>query len=155
MSLNEHEPLQGPLIVFDGVCVLCTAWLRFVLKHDPHGEFKFATIQSPAGRQVLANNGLDPDDPESFLLLLDGQPFSDSIAMIRVVSEFGGAWRMIKLLYVVPGPIRDWLYRLIARHRYGLFGKRDSCMVPDEDIANRFVHELEELNDINTNSGHR
>jgi len=152
MSLNEHEPLPGPLIVFDGVCVLCTAWLRFVLKHDPHGEYKFATIQSPAGGQLLTNSGLNPDDPESFLLLLDGQPFSESAAMIRVVFEFGGAWRMIKLLYVVPGPIRDWLYRFIARHRYRLFGKRDSCIVPDEDIADRFIYELEELNGLITNA---
>jgi predicted DCC family thiol-disulfide oxidoreductase YuxK len=143
--MSEHEPVTGPLIVFDGVCVLCIAWLRFVLKHDPHGEFRFATIQSPAGRQLLTNSGLDPDDPESFLLLLDGQPFSDSAAMIRVVSEFGGAWRVVKVLYVVPGPIRDWLYRLIARHRYRLFGKRDVCIVPDENTAGRFVYELQDL----------
>jgi predicted DCC family thiol-disulfide oxidoreductase YuxK len=143
--MSEHEPVAGPLIVFDGVCVLCTAWLRFVLKNDLHGEFKFATIQSPAGRQLLTNNGLDPDDPESFLLLLNGQPFSDSAAMIRVVSDFGGAWRAVKVLYLVPGPIRDWMYRLIARHRYRLFGKHDACIVPDESIADRFVQELEDL----------
>lgn len=150
MSLNEHESSPGPLIVFDGVCVLCTAWLQFVLKHDPHGEFKFATIQSPAGRRLLRNNGLDPDDPESFLLLADGQPFSDSAAMIRVVSEFGGGWQLIKVLYVVPRPIRDWLYRFIGRHRYRLFGKRDSCVVPDPEIANRFVNDLTDLEDPNS-----
>lgn len=136
------------LIVFDGVCVLCTAWLRFVLKHDRQGKFKFATMQSPVGRQLLTSHGLDPDDPVSFLVLVDGQAYNDTAAMISVVSEFGGGWRMIKILYVVPRPIRDWLYRLTARHRYRIFGKHQSCIVPDSEILDRFVHDLEDLKQL-------
>ena len=137
--------MSGPLIVFDGVCVLCTAWLQFVLRHDRRGEFRFATVQSPAGQELLKNHGLDPSDPTSFLVIVDGNSYNESGGMIRVVSEFGGAWRMIKLLYVVPGPIRDWFYRLIARHRYRLFGKRESCIVPDREMSGRFVADLDDL----------
>lgn len=137
--------MSAPLIVFDGVCVLCTAWLRFVLKNDRRGDFMFATVQSPAGQQLLANHGLDPDDPASFLVVVDGKSYNESGGMIRVVSDFGGAWRMIKLLYVVPGPIRDWFYRFVARHRYRLFGKRESCIVPNREIRARFVDDLDDL----------
>jgi len=141
MSDNEHESEHGPLIVFDGVCVLCAAWFRFVVRHEPNRDLKFATIQSQAGRQLLLDNGLDPDDPESFLLLVDGQSHSASDAVIRVVSGFGGGWRFVKVLYIVPRPIRDWIYRLVARNRYSWFGKRDSCMVPDRQIRGRFIDE--------------
>ena len=137
--------MSGPLIVFDGDCVLCTAWLQFVLRHDRRARFRFATVQSPAGQELLKNHGLDPRDPTSFLVIFDGKSYNKSGGMIEVVSGFGGAWRMIRMLYVVPGPIRDWFYRLIARHRYRLFGKRESCIVPDREISGRFVADLDDL----------
>ena len=140
--------MSGPLIVFDGVCVLCTAWLRFVLKHDRRAKFRFSTAQSPAGQKLLRNHGLDPSDPTSFLVIVGDKSYNESGGMIEVVSGFGGAWRMIRLLYVVPGPIRDWFYRLIARHRYRLFGKRESCFVPDRETSDRFVANLDDLKEL-------
>lgn len=148
MNNEEHETSSGPLIVFDGVCILCTRWVRFVIKHDHRGEFRFATVQSPAGQQLLVSHGLDPRDPASFLVLVDGQSYSESAGMLRVVSDFGGAWRAIKLLSIVPRPIRDWIYRFIARHRYRLFGKYDRCIVPDSKISARFVEDLDDLNSL-------
>lgn len=145
MGSNDIETRFGRLIVFDGVCVLCAAWLRFVIKHDTCREFRFSTIQSPAGRCLLANHGLDPNDPVSFLLLIDGQTYDATNAVIRVVSEFGGFWRTIKILYVVPRPIRDWLYGVIARHRYRLFGRHETCIVPGPEIQDRFIHDVNEL----------
>lgn len=139
--------MNSGLLVFDGVCVLCTAWLRFVLKHDHRRTFKFVTMQSPAGRKLMEIHGLDPDDPVSFLVIADGVAFNDSSAVFRVVSEFGGAWQAIKILRIVPRFIRDPIYRFFARHRYRIFGKLDSCMVPDAQILDRFVHDVEDLDE--------
>lgn len=127
------------VIVFDGVCVLCTAWLRFVLKHDHAKLYKFSTMQSPAGRELLALHDLNPDDPATLLVLTAEKAYTDSDGMIRVVSSFGGLWRMINLLRIVPAVMRDLVYRFVGRHRYRLFGKHQTCIVPDVETLDRFV----------------
>jgi len=128
---------EGPVIVFDGVCVLCNGWVRFLLKRD-RGRYRFASMQSDAGRALLAGHGLDPADPASFLLVDAGRAWTDSDAIGRVLGGLGGAWRIAALIALVPRFLRDPLYRLVARNRYRWFGTT-SCTVPTEAQRSRFL----------------
>jgi predicted DCC family thiol-disulfide oxidoreductase YuxK len=128
------------VIVFDGVCVLCSRWVDFVLRRDRDGRYKFAAMQTTSGRNLLIAHGIDPDDPLSFLLLEGGAGYTDTDAIARILRTFGRGWRLVALLVsIVPRFIRDPLYRWIARHRYRLFGRRATCVVPTADIADRFL----------------
>jgi predicted DCC family thiol-disulfide oxidoreductase YuxK len=128
------------ILVFDGVCVLCSRWVHFVLRRDRAGRYLFAAMQTPGGRRLLVEHGIDPDDPISFLLLEQGYGYMDTDAIVRVLRGFGGGWRMLALLVsIVPRFIRDPAYRWIARHRYRLFGQRETCLVPTPDVADRFL----------------
>lgn len=127
------------IIVFDGVCVFCSGWVRFVLARDHAKRFRFATMQSAAGRRLLAEHGLDPDDPVSFLLLEDERAFTDSTAALRILMGLGGWWRLATIGYAMPQLLRDALYRWFARNRYRWFGKREACFVPTPETAGRFL----------------
>jgi predicted DCC family thiol-disulfide oxidoreductase YuxK len=139
--MGEPAVSSGPtaIVVFDGVCVLCSGWVRFLLARDRAERYRFAAMQSGAGRRLLAQHGLDPDDPVSFLLLEDGRTHTDSGAILRILTRLGGLWRLMALFYVVPAVLRDAAYRFVARRRYRWFGKRESCFVPTSDTADRFI----------------
>lgn len=139
---HRHRADEAPVIVFDGVCVLCNGWVRFLLKRD-RGRYRFASMQSDAGRALLAGHGLDPDDPASFLLVETqgaepGHAWTDSDAIRRVLTGLGGPWRIAMLIALIPRFLRDPLYRMVARNRYRWFGTT-SCTVPAEAQRNRFL----------------
>jgi predicted DCC family thiol-disulfide oxidoreductase YuxK len=128
------------VIVFDGVCVLCSGWVRFVLKHDSQRVFKLAAMQTPAGRALLEQHGIDPDDPTTFLVIDDDVAYTDTDALIRALGHFGFFWRMCgAVLRVVPRAWRNAVYRYIARNRYRFFGRREACMIPGPEHSDRFV----------------
>ncbi len=129
---------EGPVIVFDGICVLCNGWVRFLLKHDRAGRYRFAAMQSDAGRALLAGHGLDPDDPASFLMVDGAQAWTGSDAIRRVLMGLGGVWRLAGVIALVPRVVRDPLYRWIARNRYRLFGTT-ACRVPTDEERARFL----------------
>jgi predicted DCC family thiol-disulfide oxidoreductase YuxK len=132
--------MADSVIVFDGVCMLCSRWVDFVLRRDLHGRYKFAAMQSASGRALLIEHGIDPDDPLSFLLLEDKKGYTDTDAIVRILRSFGPGWKFIAvLLSIVPRFVRDPLYRWIARNRYRMFGRRAACRVPTADIADRFL----------------
>jgi predicted DCC family thiol-disulfide oxidoreductase YuxK len=134
------SPEPGPILVFDGVCVLCSGSVQFVLRHDGEEKYRFATTQSATGRKLMVAHGLDPDAPLSVLLVEDPQSYTESTAMLRVLKGFGGAWRVLALvLGCVPRVVRDPVYRWIARHRYRWFGRRDVCYLPAAGQAARFM----------------
>src|SRR5215469_16378371 len=111
-----------PVIVFDGVCVLCSRWVDFILRHDREGRFRLAAMQGVEGRALLMAHGLSPDDPSSFLLVQDGVGYSNTDAIARVLRQLGGRWRLVSsLMRVMPRAVRDPLYLWIARNRYRLF----------------------------------
>ncbi len=133
--------MTASVIVFDGVCMLCSRWVDFVLRRDPHGRYKFAAMQTASGRALLIEHGIDPDDPLSFLLLEDMKGYTDTDAIVRILRSFGPGWKFIALLVsIVPRFVRDPLYRWLARNRYRMFGRRAACRVPTADIADRFLH---------------
>lgn len=132
--------MSDRVLVFDGVCVLCSHWVRFVLAHDRHRLYRFAAMQTDTGRELLRSHGLDPNDPKSFLLLEGGRGYMDTDALIRVLKSFGGRWRVAAAsIQLTPRCLRDAFYRTIARNRYKLFGRHDVCLVPSAQIADRFL----------------
>ncbi|HJS35864.1 MAG TPA: thiol-disulfide oxidoreductase DCC family protein [Pseudoxanthomonas sp.] len=138
MTTGVSSSANGPVIVFDGICVLCNGWVRFLLKQDRVGRYRFAAMQSDAGRALLAGHGLDPDDPASFLLVDGDDAWTDSDAIQRVLTGLGGAWRLAGVMAVVPRVVRDPLYRSVARNRYRWFGTM-GCRVPTEEERARFL----------------
>lgn len=136
------SPEAGPILVFDGVCILCCGSAQFVLRRDRNKVYRFATTQSPCGRALLLAHGLDPRCPLSVLLIdAAGASHTESAAMLHVLSDLGGAWRVLAWgLRIVPRPIRDAGYRWVARHRYRWFGRRENCYLPDSADAGRFLH---------------
>ena len=137
------EP-AGAVIVFDGVCVLCNGWVGFLLRHDHVGRYRYAAMQTDAGRALLSAHGLDPEDPASFLLVehdVGALPriSTDSDAIRRVLAGLGGAWRSAHVIALVPRRIRDVAYRWLARNRYRWFGRHDACSIPAPGHRSRFL----------------
>jgi predicted DCC family thiol-disulfide oxidoreductase YuxK len=137
---SQQARTAQSIVVFDGVCVVCSRWVGFVLRRDRVGRYQFAAMQTQTGRRLLVEHGVDPDDPVSFLLLEQGVGYRDSDAVIRVLRSLGGGWRTAAgLAALTPRVLRDACYRWIARRRYRLFGQRETCVVPTPDIADRFL----------------
>lgn len=127
------------IIVFDAHCLLCSRSVQFLLKHDHRRRLRFATVQSATGRELLERAGIDVVDPESFVLIGAQRTWTESAAVLRVAHALGWPWRLAWLAWLAPAPLRNALYRWIARHRYRWFGRRDTCFLPDEADAARFI----------------
>ena len=129
-----------PIILFDGVCNLCNGFVRFVIARDPVGRFRFAPLQSDVARRLLGQpNAAGGAVPASFVLLEGDRVFRQSTAALRIARNLGLPWRLAYGLVVLPRPLRDWVYDIVARHRYQWFGQRDVCMVPTPDLRARFL----------------
>jgi predicted DCC family thiol-disulfide oxidoreductase YuxK len=120
------------LILFDGVCILCSRGCRFVSQRDHRGYFRFLPIQSSEGRPLAAQLGIEPDNPKSFAFLANGRGHVKSDAALRIARELPG-WRWTWAFHYVPAVVRDAVYDFVARHRYSWFGRRDVCMLPTAD----------------------
>ncbi|MEO8241703.1 MAG: DCC1-like thiol-disulfide oxidoreductase family protein [bacterium] len=127
------------LILFDGVCVLCNGWARFVAGHDRAGVFRLATAQSDTGQRIYRQLGLSPVTFDTLVVYLDGRHHIDSDAILTVLTAFGGLWRAAAILRLIPGPLRDWAYRHIARRRYRLFGRHQACPMPTPEVRARLL----------------
>lgn len=130
---------QQPILLFDGVCNLCNTSVQFVIEHDPHAHFKLASLQSEAGQQLLAQFDLPSDDFDSFILIDNGQAYDRSSAALRVAKGLGGLWSLAYIFILIPKPVRDVVYRLIAKNRYRWFGKTEQCWVPTPELKGRFL----------------
>ena len=126
------------LILFDGVCVFCSRWVRWVMRLDRERRFSFLSIQSPRGRALAARFGIDPDEPQTNAVVLDGRIWFKSDAALTVLGAFPET-APLALLKRAPRRLRDPLYDLIARNRYRIFGRTDQCMVPDPADRDRFL----------------
>ena len=134
MSDNETN-----ILLFDGVCNLCNSIVQFTIKRDPKGKFKFASLQSKSGQALLKKFDLPTDDFASFVLIKGDNYFLKSSAGLHVLKELGGVWKLFYISIIFPRPLRDFIYNIIAKTRYRIFGKRDTCMVPTQDIKIRFL----------------
>ncbi|WP_269791965.1 thiol-disulfide oxidoreductase DCC family protein [Stenotrophomonas sp. Iso1] len=130
---------EGAVIVFDGVCALCSRWVRFLLRFDRRGRYRFAAMQGEQGRRLLLAHGLDPDDPLSFLLVKGDAAYTDTDAIVRVISGLGGVWRLAGVARWIPKALRDRGYRWLARNRYRWFGRHETCFLPTPEQRGRFL----------------
>ena len=127
------------IVLFDGVCNLCNGLVLFIIKKDPAGKFKFASLQSEIGQQWLRHFGLVKNEFESFVFIQDEKYYLKSTAALKMLKQLGGVWKVLYVFILVPRPIRDFFYDLIARSRYRIFGKRDICMIPTPELRQRFL----------------
>ncbi len=130
---------ESPIILFDGVCNLCNGAVQFVIRHDPQAIFKFASLQSETGQEMLQKFGLPASSFDSFVLIDNGKAYTKSDAALAVVKKLPGMLRFLYGLKIVPAILRDAVYNLVAKKRYGWFGKKDSCMIPTKSIQQRFI----------------
>jgi predicted DCC family thiol-disulfide oxidoreductase YuxK len=130
---------MGAIVLFDGVCNFCNASINFVIEHDKAGYFKFAPLQSEIGEKLIAKHGIDTIETDSVILVEDGKACTHSDAALGIAKHLDGIWSRANVFRVIPRPIRDLVYKIIARNRYRLFGRRDACMMPTPDIRARFL----------------
>jgi predicted DCC family thiol-disulfide oxidoreductase YuxK len=128
-----------PLIVFDGVCVLCSGLARVTVRLDRSEKFRFATAQSPLGQALYAEHGLRRDDFDTNLVIIDGVAHQRLDSLIAVAEALGWPWRAARALRILPKSWREALYGAIARNRYWLFGRKESCDIPSPELRARIV----------------
>ena len=131
--------VAGMVVVFDAQCLLCSRWVRFLLRHDRRGVFRFAAIQGTRGRELLAQAGLQPEGLQTLLLVAGPRHWQHTAAILRVLHALGWPWRLALAAWLVPAPLRDAVYRGVARHRYQLFGRTGTCLRPGPQDAGRFL----------------
>jgi predicted DCC family thiol-disulfide oxidoreductase YuxK len=126
-------------VIFDGLCKLCTGSVAFILRHERDQVLRFAPLQSEAGKRLMAEFGIDPSQMNTFVVIADGKAYVRSDAAIRLARFLSGGWRLLGLLRIVPRPVRDYVYDVVARNRYRWFGRRETCMAPAPGLEKRFL----------------
>ena len=130
---------SGPIILFDAECVLCSANAQFVLRHDVAGRFRLASMQGETGAALCRKFGLDPKDPSSMLVVEGERMRRDSDAVLSIYEGLGLPWRLLAIVRIIPAFLRDPVYRLVARNRYRLFGRRAVCWVAPPEYKGRIL----------------
>jgi predicted DCC family thiol-disulfide oxidoreductase YuxK len=133
----NHWP-DDDVILYDGVCVFCSRWIRFIATRDVVARFRFTPIQSNYGTRLAQAFGIDPNDPDTNAVVHRGVAYIKSDAALTVLSHLPG-WGWTRVLFAVPKPLRDVVYSLVARNRYRIFGKYDACFVPDVAMRKRVL----------------
>ena len=126
------------IILFDGVCNLCNRSVQFIIKRDPNGHFKFASLQGEAGQKLLKQYGFEKEI-DSFVLIENQIIYSKSTAALRVCKSLNGLWKVFATLRFLPVSFRDFFYDIVAKNRYKWFGKKESCMLPTKEMKKRFL----------------
>jgi len=133
--MDDHRPV----LLYDGVCNLCNGMVRFVIRWDRKKEIQFASLQSETGKSYLEELGLPTDDLDTLVYLKAGKHFIRSSAVLEVLKDMGGFWRLFYIFIIIPKCLRDPVYRLVAWLRYRVFGKRNTCKLPSPEIQERFL----------------
>jgi predicted DCC family thiol-disulfide oxidoreductase YuxK len=127
------------IIVFDGICLLCNSFVQFLLKRDKSKQFYFTTAQSTFAQELNKTKPFSMSSLDSVIYLQNGRVLTESTAILSILTDLGGMWRLFVLFKLVPPFIRNAMYRFCARRRYRVFGMRESCMVPDPEWSDRFM----------------
>jgi len=141
----RSEPLSHPILLYDGVCGLCSRMNQFVLRHDPEGLFRFAWLQSPLAERILTRHGASARDLDTVYVVMNYNQPDESLrprsdAVVFVLTHLGGIWRPAGILIGwLPRWFRDWAYDLVARNRYRVFGRSETCMLPSPENRSRFL----------------
>lgn len=133
---------QHDIILFDAICVLCNGWAKFLIQHDQLARFKLTSVQSHLGQKILEYYQMPTDHFDTMLVIKNGQMYCESTAFLKVIEELGLPYSSLKIGYLIPKFIRDFLYRRVALNRYRLFGKTDHCMLPSTENKQHFLESL-------------
>jgi len=133
--------VSAPLVLFDGVCNLCNVWVRFVIRHDPRGIFRFAAQQSSFGKALIGDPATASGTPllSSVILIVGESVYTESTAVMEICRHLGRPWSWLAVLEIIPRRLRDACYRFVVRHRYQWFGRSGACQVPSMEIRARFI----------------
>lgn len=135
----DKTPHSKAIWLFDSVCVLCNGAISTALKYEKAPTIDFVSIHSPVGRAIAQKYNIDPDDPDTFLFLDNGRPFVQSDGVIALSKHMKAPFSWVRFGVIIPKALRDWLYDFVARRRYRLFGKLDTCRVPTDAERARFT----------------
>ena len=127
------------IILFDGICNFCNYWVDFIIKRDKNKTLKFATLQSDAGKKIANQFSIVNKNIDSIIFIKGGNYFARSDAVLEIAKELKSVWKILYLLKVIPRHLRNFIYDLIAKYRYAIFGKRNSCRVPTSEEISRFI----------------
>lgn len=127
------------ILLFDGVCNLCNRVVSFVIRRDKSDNIRFAPLQSEVSAELLLKFNIDPGKTDSVVYITRGKVYIKSSAVLHLLKDIGGGWKILYYLIIIPPFIRNFFYELIAKNRYRLFGRKDHCMVPSDEIKNRFL----------------
>jgi predicted DCC family thiol-disulfide oxidoreductase YuxK len=131
---NHHH-----IIIFDGVCNFCSGAVNFIIQHDHADVFLFTPLQSPTAQRLLWEYQMTEEGADTLILIKNNRCYFRTNAVFEITKDLGGRWSLLKILRVLPRPLRDFSYRIFARNRYKIFGKQDHCMVPTPELKDRFL----------------
>lgn len=127
------------IVIFDGVCNFCNGTVNFIIRRDPNGLFSFTPMQSESGRRLIEEHHAPMVGGDTFLLIKNGQCFDRTDAALEICRDLTGLWFLFRVFKIFPRSFRDYFYRLFARNRYTLFGRRQECMIPSPEVRDRFI----------------
>ncbi|HEX6373735.1 MAG TPA: thiol-disulfide oxidoreductase DCC family protein [Longimicrobium sp.] len=136
---RDSRTVEGPIVLYDGVCGLCDRSVQLILRNDRRGRFRFAALQSGAGRALLEKFHLSPQALDSVVLVEGDRVWRKSRAALRIARRMDAPWPLLWPLMIVPRPVADLFYDLLAKNRYRIFGKLDACMIPPPEVRARFL----------------
>ncbi|TAE35145.1 MAG: thiol-disulfide oxidoreductase DCC family protein [Sphingobacteriales bacterium] len=131
--------MANKVIFFDGVCNLCSGFVQFIIKLDKKKQFSFAALQSKYAQDALQSHNLNSDELQSVIFIINNKVYTKSDAAIEIAKQLGGLWFLVRCLKVFPLRFRNLVYDFIGKNRYKWFGKKESCMVPSEELKSRFL----------------
>ena len=140
---------QHDIILFDAICVICNGWAKFLIQHDQHNQhkkFKLASVQSPLGQAILKHYGMPTEHYSTMVVILNGQRYLESTALLKVMQHLGLPFSLMNSGYLMPRPLRDFLYRRIALNRYLLYGTTDQCLLPSAENKQHFLESVVHIN---------
>jgi predicted DCC family thiol-disulfide oxidoreductase YuxK len=135
---------DAPIVLYDGVCGLCNRLTQFLLKRDTHDRFRFASLQSKFAEDLLKRHGADSRDLDTVYVVLnydqpDERLLARSDAILQLLTHLDGVWKWARVGNILPRPLRDGIYQIVARNRYRVFGKHESCLLPEPQHRRKFL----------------
>jgi len=137
-----NDTQKNPILLFDGVCNLCSTYVEWLLSHDTKGVFRFAPLQSALGQNLLKTHGYTDRALGTMVLVADGTLYVRSDAVLELLRRLGGVWSLAYGFKILPRFLRDAVYKAVANNRYRWFGKRESCWLPRREWADRFLDKV-------------
>jgi len=138
-QMNQQNIQHKGLIIFDGYCNLCSGLVQFLINRDKKDYFRFLSLQSDLTQKILASHKIPVNYNESIILIIENKLFFKSDAVLKITDKLGRFWVIFKVLRIIPKPMRDFLYDLVAKYRYKIFGKKQICMVSSENYRYKFI----------------